>query len=149
MMESYIPILYYPDDRLRIIAKPVKKINKNIHNLIRNMFYTMYIENGIGLAGTQINIHKKIIVIDISENKDQKLVLINPKILKQSGTIKIEEGCLSIPKKRAIISRYKKITISALNMYGNKFTLKAINLLSVCIQHEMDHLVGKLFIDYL
>lgn len=146
---NFLKILRYPDKRLRIIAKPIKNINNKIQNIINNMFYTMYFKKGIGLAATQVNIHKRIIVIDISENQNQKIVLINPIILEKSGKIKIEEGCLSIPDKREKIIRSKKIKIRAFNNYGVEFELEAQNLLAVCIQHEMDHLIGKLFIDYL
>lgn len=146
---SIFKILKYPDKRLRIIAKSIKKINNDISIIINNMFKTMYFSNGIGLAATQINIHIQLIVIDISENKNKPLVLINPIVLKKSGLIVFEEGCLSIPNQRACIKRYQRIKIQSLDKNGNLFKLKAQDLLSVCIQHEMDHLVGKLFIDYL
>lgn len=146
---SILKILHYPDKRLRIIAKNVKKIDKNIFSTIENMIETMYFSKGIGLAATQVNLHIKIIVIDISDKKNTPLILINPLIIKKTGSISAEEGCLSIPNQRAYIKRYQKIKISALNEYGNYFQLSAENLLSICIQHEMDHLIGKLFIDYL
>ncbi|MDQ1237441.1 MAG: peptide deformylase [Wigglesworthia glossinidia] len=146
---SRLPILYYPDKRLRTIADPVSVINNKVQTIIDNMFETMYFQQGIGLAATQINFHQRIIVIDISKNKDQKIVLINPKFLYKYGNEIFEEGCLSIPNIRASISRANKIKIQALNYFGKKFFLKAEGLLSICIQHEMDHLIGKLFIDYL
>lgn len=143
-----LKILKYPDKRLRKIAQPVKKINKKIKKIIHNMFETMYENKGIGLAATQVNIHLKIIVIDIMKKKYQPLILINPKKIKEKGIIKIEEGCLSIPEKKKIITRSKKIEILALNYYGEKIKIIAKSLLSICIQHEMDHLIGKLLIDY-
>ncbi|CUR53660.1 Peptide deformylase [Serratia symbiotica] len=146
---SILKILHFPDNRLRKIAKPVKKINKNIQNIIQDMFDTMYSKEGIGLAATQVNIHQCIIVIDISENHQNNLVLINPKILKSSGQISIEEGCLSIPQERIIVPRAANIQIQTFDINGKCFQLEAKNLLSICIQHEMDHLIGKLFIDYL
>lgn len=146
---SILKILQYPDKRLRNIAKVVNKIDKKILSIINNMFETMYCSNGIGLAATQVNINMKIIVIDVSEKKNQPLVLINPIIMDKIGLINTEEGCLSIPNQRAYINRFAKITVKALNKYGENFYLNAENILSVCIQHEIDHLIGKLFIDYL
>lgn len=141
-------IIQYPDQRLRLIAKPVKKINTYIKKIINDMFDTMYANNGIGLAATQINIQKKIIIINAIKTQENPLILINPIILKKKGIIKTEERCLSIPKKKAYISRFKEIKIQALNYNGKKIQLKAKKLLSICIQHEIDHLLGKLFIDY-
>lgn len=146
---SILKILYYPDKRLRIIAKVVKKIDKEILSIINSMLDTMYFLNGIGLAATQVNIHMQIIVIDISEKRNKPLIFINPKILEKSGLISVEEGCLSIPNQSTYIQRYKKIKISALDKYGSVIEITAKNLLSICIQHETDHLFGKLFIDYL
>ncbi|WWP02463.1 MAG: peptide deformylase [Candidatus Dasytiphilus stammeri] len=142
-------ILFYPDKRLRIIAKPVTIISNDIIKIVNDMFDTMYDANGIGLAATQIDIHKRIIVIDISEKQNEKIVLINPEILEQSGSSSIEEGCLSIPTQKHFISRAEKIKIKALDLQGNFFIMVADNLISICIQHEIDHLEGKLFIDYL
>ncbi|WMY94966.1 MAG: peptide deformylase [Arsenophonus sp.] len=146
---SILNILYYPDDRLRNIATTVKKIDSKIQNIVHDMFETMYHKKGIGLAATQVNINKRIIVIDISRSFSKKITLINPVILETSGFIKSEEGCLSIPNQHAFISRYKYIKIKASNIDGKEFELKNDSLLSVCIQHEIDHLNGKLFIDYL
>ncbi|AAO27145.1 polypeptide deformylase [Buchnera aphidicola str. Bp (Baizongia pistaciae)] len=146
---SVLKILKYPDDRLRIIAKPISKIDTKIHNIIINMFDTMYYENGIGLAATQVNIPLQIIVIDKIEELNHPLVLINPKITKRSGLTSIQEGCLSIPNYQAEISRSKKITVTALNYFGKRIKLKTSSTLSICIQHEIDHLIGKLLIDYL
>ena len=113
------------------------------------MFETMYLEEGIGLAATQVDIHQRIIVIDISETRDQKLVLINPELLDQEGDTGIEEGCLSIPEQRAFVPRAERVKVRALDYNGQPFELEADDLLAICIQHEMDHLVGKLFVDYL
>ncbi|CUX96221.1 Peptide deformylase [Candidatus Gullanella endobia] len=146
---TLLQLLYYPDKRLRKIAKPVVNVNDTIQNIISDMFDTMYAKDGIGLAATQVDIHQQIIVIDISEDHNQRLVLINPKLLEKSGKTAIDEGCLSVPNQRHFISRAKKIKIRSLDSAGNIFEFKADDLLAICIQHEMDHLVGKLFIDYL
>ena len=146
---SVLQVLHFPDDRLRIVATPVKAVNADIQRIVDDMFETMKAEEGIGLAATQVDIHQRIIVIDVSENHDQPLVLINPELLEQSGETGIEEGCLSIPEQRALVPRAEKVKIRALDRDGNSFELEADGLLAICIQHEMDHLVGKLFIDYL
>lgn len=146
---SVLQVLHYPDERLRITAKPVKEVNEKIKRIVDDMFETMYEEEGIGLAATQVNIHQQIIVIDISENHEQCLVLINPELLEKDGETGVEEGCLSVPEQKAFIPRAENIKIRALNCSGEYFELKASGLLAICIQHEMDHLVGKLFIDYL
>lgn len=142
-------ILQYPDKRLRLSAKPVENINSNIKKIISNMLETMYEKEGIGLAAPQINIQKQIIVIDLIKNNKKPLILINPVYLKKNGIIGIEEGCLSIPQKTAYIPRFNYIKIQAINYNGKKCVIEAKKLLSICIQHEMDHLIGKLFIDYL
>ena len=113
------------------------------------MFDTMYEEEGIGLAASQVDVHQRIIVIDVSEERDQRLVLINPDLLEKDGDTGIEEGCLSIPETRALVPRAERVKVKALDREGNPFELEADGLLAICIQHEMDHLVGKLFIDYL
>lgn len=146
---SVLQVLHFPDDRLRIVATPVKAVNADIQRIVDDMFETMKAEEGIGLAATQVDIHQRIIVIDVSENHDQPLVLINPELLEHSGETGIEEGCLSIPEQRALVPRSEKVKIRALDRDGNSFELEADGLLAICIQHEMDHLVGKLFIDYL
>ncbi|MBJ3815089.1 peptide deformylase [Shimwellia pseudoproteus] len=146
---SVLNVLHYPDERLRTIAKPVKEVNAEIQRIVDDMFETMYDEEGIGLAATQVDIHQRIIVIDVSEHHDQQLVLINPELLDKSGETGIEEGCLSIPEQRALVPRAEKVKIRALDRDGNTFELDADGLLAICIQHEMDHLVGKLFVDYL
>ncbi len=146
---SVLQVLHFPDDRLRIVAKPVKEVNADIQRIVDDMFETMYAEEGIGLAATQVDFHQRIIVIDVSENRDERLVLINPELLEESGETGIEEGCLSIPDQRALVPRSEKVKIRALDREGNTYELEAEGLLAICIQHEMDHLIGKLFIDYL
>ena len=146
---SVLQILHLPDERLRITAKPVKEVDAKIQQIVDDMFETMYAEEGIGLAATQVNIHQRIIVIDVSENRDERLVLINPELLEKSGETGIEEGCLSIPDQRALVPRAEKVKIRALDREGKSFELEADDLLAICIQHEMDHLVGVLFVDYL
>jgi len=146
---SVLQVLHFPDDRLRIVAKPVKEVNADIQRIVDDMFETMYAEEGIGLAATQVDIHQRIIVIDVSENRDERLTLINPELLSKDGETGIEEGCLSIPEQRAFVPRAERVKIRALNREGEAFELEADGLVAICIQHERDHLVGKLFIDYL
>jgi peptide deformylase len=148
-IEAVLQVLHIPDERLRKVAAPVKEVNAETQRIIDDMFDTMYAEEGIGLAATQVDIHQRIIVIDVSENREGRLVLINPELLEKSGETGIEEGCLSIPEQRALVPRAEKIKIRALDRDGKPFELEADDLLAICIQHEMDHLVGKLFIDYL
>ncbi|NHB94303.1 peptide deformylase [Photorhabdus cinerea] len=144
-----LQILHYPDERLRTIAASVEKVDAKIQSIIDDMFETMYAEEGIGLAATQVDIHQRIVVIDVSETRNERLVLINPELLEKSGETGIEEGCLSIPDQRALVPRAEKVRIRALNYDGQSFELQANGLLAICIQHEMDHLIGKLFVDYL
>ncbi len=146
---AILDILNYPDPRLHTVAKPVKEVDANIRRLIKDMAETMYAAPGIGLAATQVNQHIQLIVIDTSETKDQLLVLINPKIITKSGSQDYEEGCLSVPGIYESVTRAEKITVEALDAKGETFTLDADGLLSVCIQHEMDHLLGKVFVEYL
>ncbi|KAA8994869.1 peptide deformylase [Affinibrenneria salicis] len=146
---SVLQVLHFPDERLRTKAQPVKEVNAEIQRIVDDMFDTMYEEEGIGLAATQVDIHQRIIVIDVSEERDQRLVLINPELLEKSGDTGIEEGCLSIPETRALVPRAERVKVRALDRDGNPFELETDGLLAICIQHEMDHLVGKLFIDYL
>ena len=146
---AVLHVLHYPDERLRTIAKPVEKVDAEIQKIVDDMFETMYLEEGIGLAATQVNIHQRIIVIDVSETRDQRLVLINPELLDADGDTGIEEGCLSIPEQRAFIPRAEHVKVKALDYNGKPFELEADDLLAICIQHEKDHLVGKLFVDYL
>ena len=144
---AVLHVLHYPDERLRTIAKPVEKVDAEIQKIVDDMFETMYLEEGIGLAATQVDIHQRIIVIDISETRDQKLVLINPELLDQEGDTGIEEGCLSIPEQRAFVPRAERVKVRALDYNGQPFEVEADDLLAMCIQHEMDHLVGQLFVD--
>lgn len=146
---AILDILNYPDPRLHTVAKPVKEVDANTRRLIKDMAETMYAAPGIGLAATQVNQHIQLIVIDTSETKDQLLVFINPKITAKSGSQDYEEGCLSVPGVYESVTRAEKITVEALDANGTKFTLDAESLLSVCIQHEMDHLLGKVFVEYL
>ena len=145
-----LKVLHFPDSRLRIVAKKVENVDQNIKDIIDQMFFTMYEEKGIGLAATQVNIHKRIIVIDVSENKNEKVCLINPKILLLSeDTDSMEEGCLSVPGFYENVTRPKDIKVSTLNYDGKEIMLETDGLLSTCIQHEIDHLNGKLFVDHI
>jgi len=146
---AILTVLHYPDPRLRKIAESVHHIDNVIRQLVDDMFETMYQAPGIGLAATQVDVHKRIITIDISEDKSQPLCLINPEIINADGVEKMEEGCLSVPGIYEPVERADTITVKALNQEGKTYELKANGLLSVCIQHEMDHLQGKLFVDYL
>jgi len=144
-----LAILHYPDARLHTIAKPVALVDARIRKLIDDMAETMYAAPGIGLAATQVNVHERVIVIDISESHDQLRVFINPEIIAQSGREESEEGCLSVPGVFDKVERAEQVTVRALDRDGKPFELKADGLLAVCIQHEMDHLMGKVFVDYL
>ncbi|MEQ1767335.1 MAG: peptide deformylase, partial [Methylotenera sp.] len=144
-----LDILNYPDPRLHKVAQPVKQVDATIRRLIDDMRETMYDAPGIGLAATQVNQHIQLIIIDTSETKDQLQVFINPKIVEKSGEQDYEEGCLSVPGIYENVTRAEKLTVEALDYHGKPFTLKAQGLLSVCIQHEMDHLLGKVFVEYL
>lgn len=146
---ALLDILHFPDKRLRTVARPVEQVDDSIRQLVDDMFETMYAAPGIGLAATQIDVHQRVIVIDISEDKTQPLCLINPEIIKSDGTEECEEGCLSVPEIYETVQRAETVTVRALNQEGEEFILDAGDLLAVCIQHEMDHLVGKLFVDYL
>ncbi|EPC4055896.1 peptide deformylase [Vibrio parahaemolyticus] len=146
---SVLQVLTFPDDRLRTVAKPVDAVTPEIQKIVDDMIETMYDEEGIGLAATQVDIHKRIVVIDISETRDEPMVLINPEILEKRGEDGIEEGCLSVPGARALVPRAAEVTVKALDRDGKEFTFEADDLLSICVQHELDHLQGKLFVDYL
>ena len=146
---AILDILNYPDPRLHKVAQPVKQVDATIRRLIDDMRETMYDAPGIGLAATQVNQHIQLIIIDTSETKDQLPVFINPKIVEKSGEQDYEEGCLSVPGIYENVTRAEKVTVEALDYHGKPFTLKAQGLLSVCIQHEMDHLLGKVFVEYL
>ncbi|GAW87062.1 peptide deformylase [Bathymodiolus platifrons methanotrophic gill symbiont] len=146
---SILSILEFPDPRLRTVAKPVANVDKAIESLVDDMLETMYEAHGVGLAATQVDIHKRIIVIDTSEDKNNPLCLINPEIIKQMGEEESDEGCLSVPGVFEPVTRAEEITVTAQDQQGKTFELEAGGLLAVCIQHEMDHLQGKLFVDYL
>lgn len=146
---AVLEVLRFPDERLRTIAQPVNNIDDNVRTIIENMFETMYMEEGVGLAATQVNIHQQIVVIDVSEERNQRLALINPEILEADGEALNEEGCLSVPEYRAQVPRAEKIKVKALNENGEEQIFEAEGLLAICVQHELDHLKGKLFIDYL
>ena len=142
-------VLHFPDERLRLKATPIRKIDSQINDIAKNMLDTMYLEGGIGLAATQVNIQKRIVVIDLSENKDEPLILINPKILKFEGKENTQEGCLSVPDYFDTVERAKNIEFCYETLDKKTITTKADGLLAICVQHEIDHLDGKLFIDYL
>ena len=142
-------ILKYPDKRLRTIAKPVISVDETIKQQVKNMFETMYDAPGIGLAATQVNFHQRIIVIDISDQCNEPICLINPEVIEKSGEIQWEEGCLSVPDYYENVIRANDVKVQALNQHGETFELEASEMLSVCIQHEIDHLDGILFVDYL
>ena len=144
-----LTILNYPDPRLHTVAKPVTDVNEDIQRLVDDMAETMYAAPGVGLAATQVDRHIQLIVIDTSKEQNDLLVLINPKIVVKSGTQDHEEGCLSVPGVYETVTRAEKITVEALDKQGKKFKLNAEGLLSVCIQHEIDHLLGKVFVEYL
>jgi len=144
-----LDILHFPDERLRTVATPVEQVDDTIRQLVDDMFETMYDAPGIGLAATQVNVHKQVIVIDVSMEKDQPLCLINPEIITKDGIEEREEGCLSVPGVYETVQRADHIKVRALDRNGESFDLETGELLAVCIQHEMDHLKGKLFVDYL
>ena len=144
-----LDILHYPDARLHTVAKPVATVDARIRKLVDDMAETMYAAPGIGLAATQVNVHERVIVIDISETHDALRVFINPEIVAQSGRAEGEEGCLSVPGVFDRVQRAERVTVRALDRAGKTFELEANGLLAVCIQHEMDHLMGKVFVDYL
>jgi peptide deformylase len=146
---SLLKILEFPDPRLRTVANSVVEFDEKLKKQAANMFETMYAAPGIGLAATQVNYHQRLIVIDVSLEKDQPIVLINPEIIARSGDQILEEGCLSVPEIYAEVPRSAEITVKAQDLDGKEFEMQATELLAVCIQHEMDHLMGKLFVDYL
>jgi peptide deformylase len=147
---SLLTILEYPDLRLRKRAVPVTEVNDALRNIIDDMFETMYAAPGIGLAATQVNIHKRLLILDVSENKDTPLVFINPTIeVTDPEPLGYEEGCLSVPGYYDLVTRPKAVKVNALDRNGQPFELEAAGLLAVCLQHEVDHLDGKLFVDYL
>jgi peptide deformylase len=144
-----LPIIEFPDPRLRTVARPVKEVDTRLRQLIDDMFETMYAAPGIGLAATQVDVHERLLVLDVSEEKSHPLVFINPEILESEGSQVYQEGCLSVPGIYADVKRAEKIRVRALDRDGQAFEIEADGLLAVCIQHEMDHLAGKVFVDYL
>ncbi|MFV2056877.1 MAG: peptide deformylase [Thiohalomonadales bacterium] len=146
---AILKLLHYPDQRLRKIAQPVVEVDSKIQTLVDDLFETMYLAPGIGLAANQANVLKRVIVIDISENKQAPLCLINPKITFQEGRVKMDEGCLSVPGIYEPVDRSERIVVKAQDREGKHYEKSAEGLLAVCIQHEVDHLEGKLFVDYL
>ena len=146
---ALLEILHYPDPRLRNQATPVSSVNAEIKKLVDDMLETMYAAPGIGLAAIQVNVPKRVIVIDISEDKSAPQVFINPELIPDGEVIEAEEGCLSVPGIYETVNRPERVKIQALNREGESFEIVADGLLAVCIQHEVDHLDGKLFVDYL
>jgi peptide deformylase len=146
---ALLQILEFPDPRLRTRAQPVTHVDAALRTLIDDMFETMYAAPGIGLAATQVNVAKRVLVIDLSEKRDQPLALINPEVLERTGVEETEEGCLSVPGYFDKVTRAEKIRVRALDRDGKQIEFAAEGLLAVCIQHEIDHLDGKLFVDYL
>lgn len=146
---AILKILQYPDERLHKVAKKVVQVDDRIVRLIRDMTETMYAAPGVGLAATQVDVHEQVIVADISEKRDELRVFINPEIIDSSGEEECEEGCLSVPGIYENVRRAEKVTVRALDEKGEAFTLEADGFLAVCIQHEIDHLHGKVFVEYL
>ena len=146
---ALLPILRYPDPRLHTRATQVAEVNDEIRKLVSDMAETMYEAPGIGLAATQVDVHKRVVVIDVSEDKSGLLALINPEIISRSGEQVCEEGCLSVPGIYDKVSRAEKVRVRALNLQGETFEFDAEGLLAVCVQHELDHLEGKVFVEYL
>lgn len=146
---ALLPIIHYPDPRLHTRAKPVAQVDARIRQLAHDMAETMYAAPGVGLAATQVDVHERVITIDVSEDKSELLVLINPEILSQEGEQECEEGCLSVPGIYDVVKRAAKVRVRALDVNGKSFEFDADGLLAVCVQHEMDHLDGKVFVEYL
>ncbi len=147
---ALLPILKYPDPRLHTVAKPVAEVSERIRRLVDDMLQTMYAADGVGLAATQVDVHERVIVIDTSETRDKPLVLINPQLVKRSDErIVSDEGCLSVPAIYDRVERHARVTVRALGRDGQSFDFDAEELTAVCVQHEMDHLVGKVFVEYL
>ena len=146
---ALLPILRYPDPRLHKVAIKVSQVDDRIRKLIKDMAETMYAAPGVGLAATQVDVHERVVIVDISETRDQLNILVNPEIVAASGEADCEEGCLSVPGVYEKVRRAERIQVRALNAAGEPYTLEAQGLLAVCIQHEMDHLEGKVFVEYL
>ncbi len=147
---ALLPILQYPDPRLHTVAKPVAQVDDRIRQLVDDMLETMYDAKGVGLAATQINVHERVVVIDTSEERNDPLVLINPEIIWASDEMIVwEEGCLSVPTIYDKVDRHAKVRVRALNRDGETYEFEGEELLAVCVQHELDHLAGKVFVEYL
>ncbi|QCZ91976.1 peptide deformylase [Salinimonas iocasae] len=146
---AILDVLRFPDERLRNVAKPVETVNDEIKQLVSDMFETMRDEKGIGLAATQVDRHVQVVVMDVSEDQNEPRVFINPEIIEKQGSTISEEGCLSVPGNYAKVERAEAVKVTALNENGESYELEADGLLAICIQHELDHLKGKLFVDYL
>jgi peptide deformylase len=146
---ALLPILHYPDPRLHKVAAPVAVVDDRIRQLVLDMGETMYAAPGVGLAATQVDVHERVLVIDISEARNELQAFINPRIIEASGESDCEEGCLSVPGIFEKVRRAERVTVTALNAQGEEFTLEADGMLAVCIQHEIDHLEGKVFVEYL
>lgn len=146
---SKLTVLEFPDPRLRTKAQPVTEFGPELQRLVDDMFETMYEAPGIGLAATQVNVHKQLLVLDVSDDKSRPHVFVNPRVVAKDGIQTYQEGCLSVPGIYADVERANRITVEAQDATGKTFTLEADGLLAVCIQHEMDHLAGRLFVDYL
>ncbi|MGH8802451.1 MAG: peptide deformylase [Casimicrobiaceae bacterium] len=146
---ALLSILEYPDPRLKKVAAPVAAVTPEIRKLIADMAETMYSVPGVGLAATQVNVHKQVLILDVSEHRDELRAFINPVLLEAEGEVENEEGCLSVPGYYDKVSRAERVRVRALDEHGESFELRADGLLAVCIQHEMDHLRGMVFVDYL
>lgn len=146
---AILKILHYPDARLHTVAKPVVQVDERIKQLVNDMVETMYSAPGIGLAATQVNVHERVVVMDLSEEKNNLRVFINPEIFVKEGETEYEEGCLSVPGIYEKVTRAEKVKVRALDKQGVPFELEADGLLAICIQHEIDHLNGKVFVEYL
>jgi peptide deformylase len=147
---ALLTILRYPDARLHTVARPVAVVDDRIRRLAADMIETMYESDGVGLAATQVDVHERLIVMDTSEQRDKPLVLINPTLISRSDEMAVnEEGCLSVPQVYDTVQRHARVTVQALDREGQGFELEAEGLMAVCVQHEMDHLIGKVFVEYL
>ena len=147
---TQLTLLHYPDPRLHTVAKAISTVDDRIQKLADDMLETMYAAEGVGLAATQVNVHERLFVMDTSETRDQPWVFINPEIIERSAEMRLgDEGCLSVPDVRDKVSRHVEVTVRALDRHGKSFDLQAQGLAAVCIQHEMDHLLGKVFVEYL
>ncbi|MGB1297592.1 MAG: peptide deformylase [Psychrobium sp.] len=146
---AVLTVLRFPDKRLRTVAEPVAEVTSETKKIIDDMLETMYDEKGVGLAATQVDIHQRIVVMDCSEDQETPIIMVNPEIIAREGSMMNEEGCLSVPGVYASVERAEKVTVRALDRDGKEFEFDAEELLAICVQHELDHLLGKVFVDYL